>query len=104
MSKSDKMKEIDFNAVAARMCGKNLSETEKESVERFEKLYDEKKELDEKSGSVTEGNLPKTVTDIIEEVCEDICDNYCKYRETADDDLECDAIRQFGKCPLDRLH
>ena len=48
--------------------------------------------------------LMKAVTGIIEEVCEDICDNYCKYRDTADEDCMCDAIREFGKCPLDRLH
>lgn len=46
----------------------------------------------------------KAVTKIIEEICEDICDNYCKYRETADENCECDAIRKFGKCPLDRLY
>ena len=34
--------------------------------------------------------LMKAVTGIIEEVCEDIC--------------MCDAIREFGKRPLDRLH
>lgn len=48
--------------------------------------------------------LFETVTSIIEEVCEDICDNYCRYRETADEDYICDSIREFGKCPLDRLH
>ena len=46
----------------------------------------------------------KSVTKMIEEICEDICDNYCKYRDTADENCECDAIRKFGKCPLDRLY
>lgn len=45
----------------------------------------------------------KTIKDIIQEVSEDICDNYCKYRDTADDDFICDAIRENGSCPLDRL-
>lgn len=46
----------------------------------------------------------QSIKQIIEEVCEDICDNYCRYRETADDDFICDAIRIHGECPLDRLH
>ena len=45
----------------------------------------------------------RPVIKIIEEVCEDICNNYCKYRDTADEDCVCDAMRNGGKCPLDRL-
>lgn len=40
---------------------------------------------------------------VITEVQEDICENYCKYRDTCDENLECDAIRNTGSCPLDRL-
>ena len=50
-----------------------------------------------------EKSLQKSISDIISEVCEDICDNYCKYRDTADEDNICDAIRNGGECPLDRL-
>lgn len=45
----------------------------------------------------------KSVSQIIESVKEDICDNYCKYRETADENCLCDAIRDGSPCPLDRL-
>lgn len=45
----------------------------------------------------------QSIKEIITEVSEDICDNYCKYRDTADDDFICDAIREKGSCPLDRL-
>lgn len=47
--------------------------------------------------------LQKTIQQIIQEVSEDICDNYCQYRDTADEDCICDAIRKNGVCPLDRL-
>lgn len=50
-----------------------------------------------------ENGLLKYVREIIQEVTEDICDNYCKYRESSDDDFLCDAIRDGGICPLDRL-
>ena len=46
----------------------------------------------------------KSVREIIESVCEDICDNYCKYRETTDENGECDAIRSGKECPLDKLY
>lgn len=45
----------------------------------------------------------RDVVKIIEEVCEDICDNFCRYRETCDDNCECEYMRENGKCPLDRL-
>ncbi len=45
-----------------------------------------------------------SLKELIQEVCEDICDNYCKYRDTADEDYICDAIRENGACPLDKLN
>jgi len=33
----------------------------------------------------------------------DICDNFCKYRETCDEDFECDWVRSGKDCPMDRL-
>lgn len=47
--------------------------------------------------------LSEVAKKIIEETVEDICDNYCKYRETVDENLICDAIRDGKECPLDRL-
>ena len=47
--------------------------------------------------------VSSTLKSIIQSVSEDICDNYCKFRDTADEDFLCDAIRNGGKCPLDRL-
>lgn len=47
--------------------------------------------------------MEETISQIIEKVKEDICDNYCEYRHTADENFECDVIRNGGKCPLDRL-
>ncbi len=38
------------------------------------------------------------------EVCSDICDNYCKYRDTVDEDGNCEAVRTGLRCPLDRLN
>ena len=58
---------------------------------------------DERSAPCTENSLSKTVSAIITSVCEDICDNYCKYRETSDDDFQCDIIRSGKACPLDIL-
>ena len=45
----------------------------------------------------------KSVTKQIELIAEDICDNNCKYRETCDDNAECEVIRSGRKCPLDQL-
>ena len=50
-----------------------------------------------------ENSLIKIIKERIEKVSEDICDNYCKYRETSDENLVCDAIRENGFCPLDLL-
>lgn len=47
--------------------------------------------------------LQENVQRIIQEVVEDICDNYCKYRDTSDENCLCDATRDGGACPLDRL-
>lgn len=38
------------------------------------------------------------------EVCSDICDNYCKYRDTVDEDGNCEAMRAGIGCPLDKLN
>lgn len=41
---------------------------------------------------------------IIEETAENVCDNFCKYRDTADENGECDYMRENeGKCPLDEI-
>lgn len=47
--------------------------------------------------------MTKSVTDTIQEIAEDICDNFCKYRETCDDNCECEHIRNGNECPLDVL-
>ena len=47
--------------------------------------------------------MQESITKIIESVCEDICDNYCRYRDTADENAECEPIRKGQKRPLDRL-
>ena len=47
--------------------------------------------------------LQENIQRIIQEVVEDICDNYCKYRDTSDENCLCDATRDGGACPLDRL-
>ncbi len=41
--------------------------------------------------------------ELLQEIKENICDNYCQYRDTADDEFLCDAIRDGEICPLDRL-
>ncbi len=45
----------------------------------------------------------KSITEQLASLAEDICDNYCKYRETCDDNAECEVIRSGRKCPLDQL-
>ena len=50
-----------------------------------------------------ENKLLESIVEQLEEVREDICDNYCKYRETSDENLVCDAIRENGFCTLDLL-
>lgn len=44
-----------------------------------------------------------SATQLIESVCQNICDNYCIYRETCDENAECEPIRSGQECPLDRL-
>ena len=55
------------------------------------------------SKEVKSQSLQKGIQEIIQEVSEDICDHYCKYRDTADEENLCDAIRDGSPCPLDRL-
>lgn len=43
------------------------------------------------------------VTKTIEEVCETICDYFCIYRDSCDENAECQWIREGNACPLDRL-
>lgn len=40
---------------------------------------------------------------VLEELAGNICDNFCKYRDTCDENAECDYIRQGNDCPLDIL-
>ena len=35
----------------------------------------------------------RPVYNLLQQIKEDICDNYCQYRDTADDEFLCDAIR-----------
>lgn len=39
----------------------------------------------------------------ITEICENICDNFCKYRDTCDDNSECEVLREGDMCPLDEI-
>lgn len=48
-------------------------------------------------------NDKKTITKQLEALTENICDNFCKYRDTCDDNCECEWIRQGNDCPLDCL-
>ena len=50
---------------------------------------------------MSENNI--SLSDLVNEVCEDICDNYCKYSDTADENCDCELIRNGGSCPLDKL-
>lgn len=45
----------------------------------------------------------KSVTEQIEDIAGNICDNFCKYRETCDENCECEYIRQGNDCPLFEL-
>lgn len=66
---------------------------------RYQKRYVDSKEDD----MCIKKSLQKQVYEIIEEVTVAVCDNLCKYRETADEDLICDYMRENGSCPLDKL-
>ena len=48
--------------------------------------------------------LQTEIRNAVQIFSEDICDNYCKYRDTADEDNICDAIREKGYCPLEALN
>lgn len=39
--------------------------------------------------------------EIIENVAGEICDHFCKYRDTVDENAECEWIRCGNNCPLD---
>lgn len=45
-----------------------------------------------------------SITKQLEDFAEDICDRFCKWRETCDDNCECQWIREGNKCPLDKLY
>lgn len=45
----------------------------------------------------------RSITKQIEEITENICDNFCKYRDTCDENCECEWIRDSHDCPLDKL-
>lgn len=46
----------------------------------------------------------RSVRQIIEQLCEEICDKHCKYKDTCDENCECDYIRENGRCFLDVLN
>lgn len=48
-------------------------------------------------------NNEKSVTKQLEDLASNICDNFCKYRDTCDENCECEYIRQGNNCPLDVL-
>lgn len=43
----------------------------------------------------------KTITERLEELKENICDDFCKYRDTCDENCECQFIREGNTYPLD---
>ena len=46
-------------------------------------------------------NIEK-LNNILLELCENVCDNFCKYRDTCDENCECDYIRDGSNiCLLD---
>lgn len=48
-------------------------------------------------------NMQQNVSQIIEQVCEEVCDCLCAYRDTTDENLECQYVREGHSCPLDKL-
>jgi len=49
------------------------------------------------------GKDNRSIRQELEEVAENVCENFCKYRDTCDDNCECEWIRSGNTCPLDRL-
>lgn len=47
--------------------------------------------------------MEESISQILKKIREDICDNYCRYRDTADEEMQCDITRNGGICPLERL-
>ena len=45
----------------------------------------------------------KTIRQQLEDITGEICDNFCKYRNTCDENNECDWIREGNSCPLDKI-
>ena len=48
-------------------------------------------------------NQEKTIPQQLEDLAGNICDNFCKYRDTCDENCECEYIRADNVCPLDIL-
>lgn len=45
-----------------------------------------------------------TMPILLERVCGKICDDFCIYKDTNDENAECEWIRKGNKCPLDFLY
>lgn len=41
-----------------------------------------------------------SIAGMLEEICDNFCNNFCKYNETADENAECDFVREGNRCPL----
>lgn len=39
--------------------------------------------------------MEESISQILEKIREDICDNYCRYRDTADEEMQCDMPVQW---------
>lgn len=46
----------------------------------------------------------KTIPEMLEDMVAIVCDRLCKYRDTVDDDCECELIRKEGNCPLNKFY
>ena len=57
-------------------------------------IFEEEKEEKSKKESIRQQ---------LEDIQGDICDNFCKYRNSCDENNECDWIREGNSCPLDKI-
>ena len=50
-----------------------------------------------------EKSKKESIRQQLEDITGEICDNFCKYRNTCDENNECDWIREGNSCPLDKI-
>lgn len=95
------LKEKIYAEIMAEIAELNETKKDKDNLITF--VYRIKQIAEQLNEQKEEGKIDRSTAEIIESTCENICDNFCKYRETCDENNECEWVRQGNECPLDKL-